>query len=62
MQNNPIIITTTAMICITCITLFAAYHGIDGKLITASLVVLGGLGGYHLKDTISKIIHPPPPP
>lgn len=61
MPDKTTIITTTAIICVTSIALFATHHGVDGKLVCAAFLVIGGLGGYHLKDKIAEIIHPAPP-
>jgi hypothetical protein len=62
MKNETAAITITAIICITLLAISATHHGIDGKLLSAAFIVISGLGGYHLKDTISNLIHPHPPP
>ena len=58
MLDKTAVITLVAIICITTLEAIALLKGVDGKLLAASFLVIGGLGGYNLKDTISKILHP----
>lgn len=48
----PIIL---AIIAITVIELVALAHGIDGKLLLASMTIIGGLAGYKARDIIPAI-------
>jgi len=41
--------TIAAIIAVTLIELFAIYQGINGTMLGVALVVIAGLGGYHLK-------------
>ena len=49
------LIIIIAMGCITLLELFALYKGIDGALLMSSLALIGGLGGYELKDMQNKL-------
>ncbi|GAI02490.1 unnamed protein product, partial [marine sediment metagenome] len=44
-----------AMICITVLEVMALYKGINGALLMSALALIGGLGGYELKDMQNKI-------
>ena len=58
MIDKTTLITLTAIVCVTLLEIVALLKGINGKLLATSFLVIGSLGGYHLKDTISKLLHP----
>ncbi len=41
--------TITAIIAVALIEGFAIYKGINGTMLGLALIVIAGLGGYHLK-------------
>lgn len=54
-----IIVTIISIIAISLLEWYALSKGIDGKLLTATIAVIAGLGGFSLKsvkEVISKKI------
>jgi len=46
--------TTLAILCITALEIIALCNGIDGILLSGSIAVIAGLGGYEIKKKAKK--------
>jgi len=47
-MRRHLVITVTAMVCITVLELVALWRGLDGSLLSTVVAALAGLGGYTL--------------
>jgi hypothetical protein len=53
-KHKSVIVTITAIVCITVLEAIALYRGIDGSLMATVIAALAGLGGYTLAQVTKK--------